>query len=144
MCAECHSTGVRKNYDAANDRFSTSFSEISVGCEGATAKGRGTSIGQRRNRAGGRSAGEDRRKGLLVRLRRTAQCGMADQSGHGKPLPAAWHRPALRKEVETCGLCHARRGGFSEDWTPGKPLSDTHASSRRWRAGSIRRRADAR
>ena len=20
MCAECHSTGVRKNYDAANDR----------------------------------------------------------------------------------------------------------------------------
>jgi hypothetical protein len=25
MCAECHSTGVRKNYDAANDRFATRF-----------------------------------------------------------------------------------------------------------------------
>jgi hypothetical protein len=23
MCAECHSTGVRKNYDAAHDRFAT-------------------------------------------------------------------------------------------------------------------------
>ena len=33
MCAECHSTGVRKNYDAATDRFATSFAEISVGCE---------------------------------------------------------------------------------------------------------------
>ena len=25
MCAECHSTGVRKNYDAAKDRFATSM-----------------------------------------------------------------------------------------------------------------------
>ena len=33
MCAECHSTGVQKNYDAAADRFATKWSEISVGCE---------------------------------------------------------------------------------------------------------------
>jgi len=34
MCAECHSTGVRKNYDAVNDRFATAFSEIRVGLRG--------------------------------------------------------------------------------------------------------------
>jgi len=34
-----------------------------------------------------------------------------------------------RREVETCGLCHARRGQFSEDWIPGQPLSDTHVVS---------------
>jgi Cytochrome c554 and c-prime len=33
MCAECHSTGVHKNYDAAKDKFATTFAEISVGCE---------------------------------------------------------------------------------------------------------------
>src|SRR5262245_50261886 len=33
MCAECHSTGVRKNYDSAADRFATTWAEISVGCE---------------------------------------------------------------------------------------------------------------
>ncbi|MFZ3181898.1 MAG: multiheme c-type cytochrome, partial [Methylocystis silviterrae] len=33
MCAECHTTGLRKNYDAARDRFNSSFSEIGVGCE---------------------------------------------------------------------------------------------------------------
>src|SRR5262249_25124002 len=33
MCADCHSTAVRKNYDAAADRFRTQWSEISVGCE---------------------------------------------------------------------------------------------------------------
>jgi Flp pilus assembly protein TadD len=35
----------------------------------------------------------------------------------------------LRKEVETCGLCHARRSTFSENWRPGRWLSDTHAVS---------------
>ena len=33
MCAECHSTGVHKNYDAETNRFATTFTEISVGCE---------------------------------------------------------------------------------------------------------------
>ena len=36
---------------------------------------------------------------------------------------------AACKEVETCGLCHARRGQFSEDWVPGRSLSDTHVVS---------------
>ena len=35
----------------------------------------------------------------------------------------------LRKEVETCGLCHARRGQFSENWIPGRWLSETHVVS---------------
>ena len=33
MCADCHSTELRKNYDSAADRFKTEWSEISVGCE---------------------------------------------------------------------------------------------------------------
>ena len=39
MCAECHSTGVRKNYDAAKDRFATTWAEISVGCEACHGQG---------------------------------------------------------------------------------------------------------
>jgi predicted CXXCH cytochrome family protein len=33
---------------------------------------------------------------------------------------------ALRKEVETCGLCHARAAEFSDDWVPGHSLLQTH------------------
>ena len=33
MCADCHSTGLRKNYDPVANRFKTEWSEISVGCE---------------------------------------------------------------------------------------------------------------
>ena len=33
MCAECHSTNLKKNYDQNNDTYQTVWSEISVGCE---------------------------------------------------------------------------------------------------------------
>ena len=33
MCAECHSTNLKKNYDPASDTYSTTWSDIDVGCE---------------------------------------------------------------------------------------------------------------
>jgi tetratricopeptide (TPR) repeat protein len=33
MCAECHSTNLRKNFDAQSNTFSTEWSEIDVSCE---------------------------------------------------------------------------------------------------------------
>ncbi|WP_406707623.1 multiheme c-type cytochrome [Vibrio methylphosphonaticus] len=33
MCADCHSTNLKKNYEPATNTYSTSWSEINVGCE---------------------------------------------------------------------------------------------------------------
>ncbi len=33
MCAECHSTGLKKGYQPAEDRYETTWSEIDVSCE---------------------------------------------------------------------------------------------------------------
>ncbi|HQN40914.1 MAG TPA: multiheme c-type cytochrome, partial [Pseudomonadales bacterium] len=33
QCADCHSTGLRKGYDAAADAFASTFAEVSVSCE---------------------------------------------------------------------------------------------------------------
>jgi Tfp pilus assembly protein PilF len=33
MCAECHSTNLKKNYDLITDSYQTTWSEINVGCE---------------------------------------------------------------------------------------------------------------
>ena len=33
MCAECHSTNLRKNYDPQSDTYNTTWSDIDVGCE---------------------------------------------------------------------------------------------------------------
>jgi predicted CXXCH cytochrome family protein len=129
MCARCHSTGMRKNYDAATDRFATTWAEISVGCEACHGQG-SRHVGWARAQQSwwpfGKS--EDPRKGLLVRFdeRRDVIWQLDSKTGNA-------HRnftPALvRREVETCGLCHARRGEFSQDWVPGRWLSDTHVIS---------------
>ncbi len=129
MCAECHSTGVHKNYDAASDRYATSFAEISVGCEAchgegsrhvawARARESWWPLGRRDDPTKGLSTRFDERDGIVWRPDRST--GNATRN----VAPAF-----LRKEVETCGRCHARRGGLSEDWSPGRPLADTHVVS---------------
>jgi hypothetical protein len=129
MCAQCHSTGVRKNYDAANDRFATSFAEISVGCEACHGQGsRHVAWTRRRNGWWPFGQEDDPTKGLLVRFDERADIVWGRDPKTGEPQ-RNFRPPLLRKEVETCGLCHARRGALSEDWVPGRPLSDTHAVS---------------
>ncbi|HUN96211.1 MAG TPA: tetratricopeptide repeat protein [Bradyrhizobium sp.] len=129
MCAECHSTGVRKNYDAAQDRYDTRWAEISVGCEACHGKGSrhvNWARGQRSWWPFGKD--DDPLKGLTVFLNERDGVTWTRDPKTGNPQrnisPAA-----IRREVETCGLCHARSAQFSEDWIPGLPLSDTHLVS---------------
>ena len=129
MCAECHSTGVQKNYDATGDQFRTTWAEVSVGCEACHGKGsRHVQWAEDQRRWWPFGKDEDPVKGLVVLLNERT-----DVSWHPDPRtgdPERSFPPAVtRREVETCGLCHARRGQFTEDWIPGQPLSDTHAVS---------------
>ena len=129
MCAECHSTGVHKNYDAANDRFATTWAEISVGCEACHGQGSRHVDWARDQQSWWPFAKQnDRTKGLLVRFDERQDVVWRHDPSTGNPQRN--FTPALvRKEVETCGLCHARRSEFSEDWIPGRSLSDTHVVS---------------
>jgi len=129
MCAECHSTGVRKNYDPAADRFATTFAEINVGCEACHGPG-----SRHLAWANGRTSWwpfgktDAPSKGLVVRFdeRHNVAWPIDPNTGNASrsELPST-----LRKETETCGLCHARRGQFSENWQPGRWLSETHVVS---------------
>lgn len=122
MCAECHSTGVRKNYDAKEDRFATSFAEISVGCEACHGAGSRHVAWAKGGKRG------DASKGLVVNF--DERVGVSWSADRSNSLPKRSTPPAvLRKEVETCGLCHARRGQLAEDWRPGQWLSQTHRVS---------------
>ncbi|MCX5496247.1 tetratricopeptide repeat protein [Kaistia dalseonensis] len=122
MCAECHSTALRKNYDAAANRFDTSFSEISVGCEACHGPARGHVAWAE----GGRSPADTLKGFASVAASRPAPDWSIDPA-NGSPA-AGVSRPA-GDEVETCARCHARRGILSEDWQPGQPLTQTHLPS---------------
>jgi predicted CXXCH cytochrome family protein len=129
MCAECHSTGVRKNYDAASDRFATRFAEISVGCEACHGQG-SEHVSWARQQQSWWPFGkkDDPAKGLMVRFDERHRVLWRHDAKTGEPQ-RNFTAALIRKEVETCGLCHARRGEFSEDWVPGHWLSETHAVS---------------
>ncbi len=126
MCAECHSTGVRKNYDAEKDRFATTWTEISVGCEACHGQG-SRHVGWARERQRWFSFGriDDPTMGLVERFSERRDAAWSLEPGKDTATRSGVPRK-LRAEVETCGLCHARRAGFSEAWVPGQWLSDTH------------------
>jgi len=129
MCAECHSTGVRKNYDTPYDRFATNWAEIGVGCETCHGQGSNHTAWARTQKSWwpfGKL--EDRSEGLRVRFDERSDVVWRRDIKTGNPL-RNWPPALLRKEVETCGFCHARRAEFSEDWIPGRWLSDTHLVS---------------
>ena len=122
MCAECHSTGVRKNYDPKTRRFATSYAEVNVACEACHGPGSNHVAWARQD--GDRRRADDPAKGLAVTLddRRGVTWAINAQTGNAQRSPArrAGH------EVEVCGRCHARRGQFSEDDAPRRSLGDTH------------------
>jgi len=119
MCAECHSTNVRKNYDAAKDEFHTAFSEISVSCEAC----HGPASGHIAWAAGGQARSVPHHGFASVAASREDVAWSPDPKTGSPAIIVA--RPS-GGEVETCERCHSRRGQFSKDWRPGQPLADTH------------------
>jgi tetratricopeptide (TPR) repeat protein len=122
MCAACHSTNLRKNYDAKTDHYATTWSELNVGCEAC--HGPGSNHLAWAKAGASRGPDSDPLRGLTVDLGRRdpARWVMNPETGIAKRNPPL----ASHVEVETCAPCHSRRGVVSEDHAFGKPLLDTH------------------
>ena len=122
MCAECHSTRLRKNYRPEEDRFESSWSEIDVSCEACHGPGSGH-VAWAEAAASGESSTLSN-LGLAVRLAETddARWIMDPEAG-----VARRSRPRRSvAELETCARCHSRRAILSEAYVHGNPLVDTH------------------
>jgi len=114
-CAECHSTDVKKRYDAVNDRFDTHYAQIDVGCEACHGPG-GDHVALAN--AGSPSAAQTGFE-MSLKARGVWQWGEgADIAQRSEPLTA-------NHQIDSCARCHARRGTLGE-YHPGKPLLDTH------------------
>ncbi len=119
MCAECHSTNVRKNYDAAKDSFKTTFSEVSIGCEACHGAGGGHIHWAQNGRAG-----DVAHSGFASAPVPRGPISWSPDPKTGSPSGSAI--AAAGSVNETCDRCHSRRGEFSETWRPGQPLANTH------------------
>jgi len=108
MCADCHSTGLRKNYQEAADRFDTRWSEISVGCEACHGPGSTHSADPSKRLA----APLDERRDIT--WTRAAGSATATRS---KPR-------TTDHEIEVCAQCHARRGQIADGYRAGDEFLD--------------------
>ena len=118
MCAECHSTNVDMGFEAKSNAFATTYSEISVGCEGCHGPGSA--------HVGLANAGIEKADyGLEVDLddRGNAAWIMNPDTGIAARSEL---RTAPQQQPEACGRCHSRRGIIAPDYEYGEPLAHTH------------------
>jgi len=122
MCADCHATNLRKNYDAASDTYHTTWSEIGVGCEACHGPA-SNHVDWAKHTPQSRT---DPSKGLVIRLderrgvtwTRDAQTGQPRRNG---PLTTP-HELAAR-ELDVCARCHSRRSQFTDAVTAADPIA---------------------
>lgn len=116
QCAHCHSTNVHKGYDAAQDAYDTTFSEIGVGCESCH--------GPASRHIAWAATRADVDNGLTVhpssRWREAWRFPQATSVHVERDAPAA---PATNN---VCAPCHARRSLLYEGAAIGAPLEDAH------------------
>ncbi|MDX1345904.1 MAG: multiheme c-type cytochrome, partial [Sedimenticolaceae bacterium] len=124
MCAECHSTDLKKNYDQASDTFDTTWSEINVSCEACHGPG-SQHVAWARKEQGSDKYSET--MGLVAEFneRKDAAWTMDPKTGN-----ALRNKPRTTdSEIEVCAQCHSRRSSISQDYVPGKPFMDHYVPS---------------
>ena len=90
MCAECHSTDLRKNYDPESDTYQTTWSEISVGCEAC------------------HGPGSDHVKWAQLP-------DMARPALENDALTVNTSSLSARQQIELCAPCHSRRMSLDDN-----------------------------
>ncbi|MEZ5460859.1 tetratricopeptide repeat protein [Dokdonella sp.] len=119
QCADCHSTNLRKNYDADTRSFATDWSEINVSCEACHGPG-SRHIEWAEKGEGEQEAGPS--MGLTVDLdeRHGASWILNAETGNAVRSKPRKHD----REIQVCARCHARRGQNSDDFVAGQDFHE--------------------
>jgi Flp pilus assembly protein TadD len=123
MCAECHSTNLRKNYNLAADSYATTWSEINVSCESCHGPGSKHVEWAQSQKAGTYRKGEAG-NGLVVHLNPAS--GSWSSGGTGSSTLHWQGQARSHNEVETCAPCHSRRRPITRGYQPGQPYFDAY------------------
>ncbi|WNF58240.1 tetratricopeptide repeat protein [Pseudomonas sp. SG20052] len=100
MCVECHTTGYKRNFDAAKNTFDSQWNSLGVGCQACH--------GPASNH-----------------LEWTAKKGDLIHAGFAVDL----RDKDATVEIETCARCHSRRAPLGDGYTVGKRLMDDYLPS---------------
>ncbi len=104
MCSECHSTDLRRNYDARTDSYDTKWAEINVGCQACHGPG----------------------SAHLAWAKDAAGKGAKGLDAHALGLQVDFRGTDSRYQVEACSPCHSRRQRLTDGELPGRPFLDNY------------------
>jgi tetratricopeptide (TPR) repeat protein len=121
QCAECHSTHLKKRYDAKTAVYNTTWSDINVSCEACHGPG-ADHVAWAKGNQGKKKTGE--KNGLVVQF--TERRGVTWVMDETKATARRSRPRTSDSEIETCGRCHSRRAILTEAYVHGRPLLDTH------------------
>jgi tetratricopeptide (TPR) repeat protein len=121
MCADCHSTNVRKNYDNHSRTYATSYAEINVACEACHGPGSNHVMWAKKQGDWKKLAANE---GLTIALdeRKLARWIIDPATG----VPRRSLPRTSEREIQMCARCHARRGQIHEDHVHGQPVGDDY------------------
>lgn len=102
MCAECHTTGLKRNYDPASDSYNTKWQALGVGCQSC--------------------------HGPASQHLEWAQ-GHQKKDGSGSGFPLALKQADSQTVLDTCGRCHSRRAPLGDGYVHGRRLADDYQVS---------------
>ena len=114
-CADCHSTHVVKNFDAATRRFRADYAEVHVACEACHGPG-----GEHVRLAESGTLAESSHSGFGVGLGKRVQWRFAP----GNPIAEPHGNPADR-DIDMCGGCHSLRTPLVTD-AIGRPYHEAY------------------
>lgn len=121
MCADCHSTNLRKNYYLGTRTFTTTYAEIDVACEACHGPGSN-------HVAWAAKSGDWRRyeanHGLPIALDERRGVGWKIDRASGNVVRSA--PLTSEREIRTCARCHSRRSQIHEDYVHGQPVGDDY------------------
>lgn len=125
MCADCHSTNLRKNYHPDTRTFTTSYAEIDVACEACHGPGsRHVAWAAPSAPRRGYQAGAEADDGLPIAFDERRGVNWKTDPLSGNVVRSAPRRS--EREIQTCARCHSRRSQIHEDYVHGQPVGDDY------------------
>lgn len=119
MCADCHSTNLKKNYDPAKQAYNTQWDIINVSCEACHGPA-SEHIAWAQSVEKSQSA---QNKGLTINLSSATKNHWQISPKTRKP-ELLNNASAGNAKVEMCAKCHSRRSQFDDDFVPGDNFRD--------------------
>jgi tetratricopeptide (TPR) repeat protein len=122
MCADCHSTNLKKHYHAESDSYRTEWAEIDVSCEACHGPG-SAHLRWAASHADGESS-DLPDMGLSVRFTERAGVSWRHNEKTGKIERSVPRQ--TDKEIQVCARCHSRRSQLGDDLVASGAFLDSY------------------